>query len=300
MSFQHWKTCRGHWKIEGENLTIIPSPQRTPWLKGISAPPPPIDEAKQEETRIVFHIARLDDALLRLTSLEATQPQPGEANGLVIAPTGGLIRPGSQTRTFFFRRDKKTPANVQYSPDIPAGVRVLAEQANLTPGEALELASYVDSVHEKLGSGTVDLSVVQRIVDARREKIDFAQLFELTPDEVSAYRELMKLTGDRYSTAETLSSSGQLTATEESAVQKLRKVLRELNRLVVVLTHDFQTNSVQIDPSNWFNSNFGPSIDEEASQQHVGTRQQRFDLLRKTAAAVDDLQQWLNATVYSN
>ena len=294
---------RGRWKIEGENLIVIPSPEKTPWLKGISPPPPPIDEAKQDEVKRVFRIARLDDALLRLALLDASQSRPADANNAdnpLNPATGEVISPNAQPRTLFFRRDKDTPANVQYSPDIPAGVRVLAEQANLTPREALELASYFDSVHKKLTSGMVDLSVVQRIVDARREKIDFAQLFELTPDEVTAYRELMKLTGNRYSTASSLSSSGQLTATEESAVQKLEKVSTELNRIVVVLNHDLKANSVQIDPSNWFNSNFGPSIDEEVSQNRAGTRQPQFDLLRKAAAAVNDLQQYLNSTVYSN
>src|SRR5262249_13610018 len=145
----------------------------------------------------------------------------------------------------FYRRIGGTAAPQNYDPKLPESIRRLAVLARLTPDEAKSLLEVINgrpldskptNMHVLLKPENIDL--IERIDAARHQQINFAQLFELSADELNAFRELMRLVDDKYVTAGLVRDKGNLSPVEDSAMKKLDVVYSAFMNLTAAAGDD--------------------------------------------------------------
>src|SRR5690606_33663977 len=115
----------------------------------------------------------------------------------------------------------QTP-RAEYDNSIPAQIRRVAELADLTPEEAKWYSDWlIDYNKGKPEKDQIKLNAIEEIVAARSGTRDFAQLFDLTPDEAAAYVKLWELTNWDFESVAQLLRKQQLTELETRAVKKV-------------------------------------------------------------------------------
>ena len=125
-------------------------------------------------------------------------------------------------------------------------------------------------MHILLKPETIDL--IERIDAARHHQINFAQLFDLSTDELTAFRELMHLVDDKYATACLVGDKENLSSVEDSAMKKLDGLYSQFLNLVSASNDD------------------GTGI---------GTDKQRDPAVSKLVGYLGDLNEWLNVRIYA-
>jgi hypothetical protein len=183
-----------------------------------------------------YSIERIDDKFLRLTVNGMPEPTVNWTNGEK-GPTF------ETTPTLFFRRQVAEQAD-PYEPEIPKELRRLFALAQFSPEEAqIFYTGYID-LNGRRGGGRFEtprfasvedpavVGLVDRLVAARQHKIGFAELFGLDPQELAAFRELMRLGHGRYSTMVALAKNpDSLSPVELSAIKKTELFREKFSQL---------------------------------------------------------------------
>ncbi len=228
---------RGTWKIKDGTLTLRSEATPAAFLRGLVEPFPGETYLNRK-----LHVLRLDNALLRLQELpeQIANMEPGEG-GFDPRGSGAAASPGARaavgappdltairasvlSAVLFYHRDNEKSAQQPFDSSIPADFRRIAELAQLTPSDALALIDMFDAANRfsKQVREQLHWELIEKVVQARNGKLDFAELFQLTADEAKAYKDLLALPGSTYSTICSLADQGQLAPEELSAVNKLK------------------------------------------------------------------------------
>ncbi|HZZ28511.1 MAG TPA: M56 family metallopeptidase, partial [Pirellulales bacterium] len=219
----------------------------------------------------VFAIERLDDTLLRLKIVDGRQVMLSFQND------GASLRP-ENTPTLFFRRENPGSTNPAYAAEIPPEIKQLAQLAGLTPDEAQLLAGMHDN-RDSVNIQQQGVDLISRAAAGRAHRIDFAELFNLNPEEAKAFVDLMGMVDDRYATALTL-TAGNLSPTETSTMQKLQDFRNQLGDVYI---------SAQQLQSPWRGS----------AAELNKNRQADARVRNKVVRLVQELNDWLDKSVYN-
>ena len=232
-------------------------------------------------------IAKVDDSFLRLVS--------------VLTDRKGQQTTGAPK---FFRRAQTKPVEPQVAEDLPKEFQRIAELACLNADEGRSLVNWATALKKQPGSSRpeLNLDVVDRGLAARGGKIDFADLFHLTADEAAGYRELNRLT-DGFSAICVLADQGQLTPSELSALDKLKKYKAQIDATGMLVMRSIANSgpsyvstamadgagatgdSARIDA--------GPSMPTTPSPAAV-----QLEMLYKLQTLIGELHSWLACTVF--
>jgi hypothetical protein len=200
-----------------------------------------------------FKIVRLDDSFLRMTPIVSNEP-------------GGV---GADTGTYFYRRDKEKSAPQQFDSSVPDELKQLAELAQLTPKDALSLLEWFKSHHLR----DMQLQLIDRIASARRGKLDFQELFDLTEVENKSLAELLDLVGG-LDQIYGLADVGQLAPDEAGAATKLRQLKNDLSEIK-------------------------GALEKSAGEQSAVNPPERLNALSKLKAYIDELAWYMDETVFN-
>ena len=104
--------------------------------------------------------------------------------------------------TVFYSRLHPERLNAQPLSELPQEARRFAQLAQLTPEEVQELTkSHMLDSKENPNVKSENLKSLDRAIAARYREIGFAELFGLSEEEASAYRDLMNLVDSDYDAA---------------------------------------------------------------------------------------------------
>lgn len=320
----------GRWSIQDDGSLALVFDKTIPTLRGL--PPPAaadpasdIQAISEADRTTIYGIIKLDATLLRM-------------KGDVSRPVhGGSV---TETWTYFFRRvdnEKLSDATKGLPPDA----RRFAELIKFDADEAKAFGEYFQALSEPTDGKVARFDLLEKIVAAKRRKIDFAELFDLTPEEAEACGELLKLAkgplyptndGDRpappiafveggetkfassrFGKALRLADQGQLTGSELSAINKLKKFEAELEAtsqliqspLVEVegaLARIVQYQAAEQEVQKAAKHEGLPVPPNTASQAEVDAwlKEPGARMLRKLVAFVRELEYWMNATVFTS
>ena len=208
--WQVFVASQGTWQVQDNRLVLANNDRIALWDKAQA------DGGTRVNTSCRFDILRLDNGLLRLRLVPDRTTQHG---------------------TFFFRRAEQKPIDQEFSAVPPEFRRVLAAAA-MTPDEAAAMVDWLKA--QKLDS-PAQLEVIDRLLQARRHQVTLAQLFGMSNEEATAFREVVMQVGSDYERLVSLATSDLLTPTERKAVDKATSVITDLRRLTEELPMDVQT-----------------------------------------------------------
>jgi hypothetical protein len=291
----------GTWKLEGDNLVINYVPAMSV-LRGFN------DHVQSGQGIVVqmpdqwptdfspgpagmtakMNIVRLDDALLRLTSIVTD-----EQGGAVAAPMAPK----------FFRRVDPMAATPKFAADAPKELDDVAHLARLNADEAHRLSQWLDDVNLELKAAKqspLHLDVVDRGHSAWAGKLDFKELFHLTAEEATAYRDLMKLAGG-FNAICVLSDQGQLTPVETKALDKLKKFRLEVDHVAAAIGRGMSASGFAPMSGGFAGGDGGaPTVGGSSDPAGANPRDQSyFEMLYKLQTLLIELDSWLSSTVYA-
>jgi hypothetical protein len=181
----------------------------------------------------------------------------------------------------FFRRVDEPAARPTLADDLPENIRRLAILAELSPDDAAALAQPKIDWLKEWQVSEAQLKLIERVALARRGKMDLAELFELSPEEATAYAELYRLTQANFKAIEQLADKEQLTPLELATVKKLRAARDEFERGIGAMK--IGTAKIRLGERD-----VAPKLDAKTLQA-----------LGKLYPAIDRLAEFPNATVFA-
>jgi beta-lactamase regulating signal transducer with metallopeptidase domain len=184
---------RGQWTIGPDGALQIDYDEQNIWNTafGLNHAPSP-----QNPSPYIYEIVRLNGSFLRLRNNQ------------------------SADTLFFHRVDEK--AEEQPLTDVPDELRPLLAAAQFTPDEAKQLLALFNS--EQID--TAALKTIGQVLQAYRHQIDLKQLYGMSPDEVSAFKELLTESGNKLDAHDLfkLAAAGQLSPLEQNGIAKIKAV----------------------------------------------------------------------------
>jgi beta-lactamase regulating signal transducer with metallopeptidase domain len=173
------------------------------------------DSSKENpmQRRAVYQILRLDHDFLRLKEVANIPSEP-----------------------LFFRRVEEKSADEQFAA-IPAELRAIPAAARLTPEEAAALVDWFKA--HKIDASK--LTLIERIIQARRHKITLAEVFGMTPEEATALHDVVQQANGDYSRLNSLAARNQLSPVEVRALGKMTAVNDELTTVLRAMPMDSPT-----------------------------------------------------------
>jgi hypothetical protein len=165
------------------------------------------------QRRAVFQILRLDQEFLRLKQVANVPSDP-----------------------LFFRRVEEKSADEQFAA-IPAEFRAIPAAARLTPEEAAAMVDWFKA--HKIDASK--LALIERIIQARRQKITLANVFGMTPEEATAFHDIVQQANGDYSRLNALAARNQLSPVEVRALRKLTVFSDELTTVLRAMPIDSPT-----------------------------------------------------------
>jgi hypothetical protein len=223
----------GSWKInstDGKNQLALTMNTNGVGLRGLT-----VAEPSSQNTVNHFVIVLLDNSFLRLSAAGR--------------PVAFYRRINTDSAT----SDKTTET---FSESLPSDFVKLAKLAGLSADEAkgswdvLNMRSGFSSTRwvpiEK-----IPFNLLLRIEEARRQRIDFAEFFEMSPEEATAFRDIYKLSGSSIGMVRQLDRKGQLRPIEHAAIEKVDSFgtrSSDAMKQVDDLTNEDQLNRLQNRP----------------------------------------------------
>jgi hypothetical protein len=286
----------GRWRLEDDALMLVYQPAPA-LLKGLTdgevvpAVQPsdqwPTDFSPSGSAFIArMSIAKVDESFLRLVS--------------VLTDRKGRQTPGSPK---FFRRAQTKQVEPQVADSLPKEYQRIAELACLNVDEGRSLVKWATELKKQPNSGRLELNLdaVDRGLAARAGKIDFAELFHLTADEAAGYRDLNRLT-DGFSAVCVLADQGQLTPSELSALDKLKKYKAQIDATGMQVMKSIAGSGPAF-VSTAMASDAGGSGEPAASNSGTSAPTAspaavQLEMLYKLQTLVGELHSWLACTVF--
>jgi hypothetical protein len=165
-------------------------------LRGLPKLPFSSGELNQQNYRVLL----LDDSYLRVC--------PSEKD--------------TTSDTLFFRKVQPEAAKPKAVTTSRRDVQLLATIADLNATEAAAIADANGDWAKAWGIELDDLEGLARLAAAKRGEIEFAELFQLSAEEMTAYSSLYSLTGGDFNQLADLWVRQQLSGVESAAVKKIK------------------------------------------------------------------------------
>lgn len=301
----------GRWKMEGDTLVLIYQPAALS-LRGFTEAAPgagttqPTDLWPTDFTAAGnvytgrLSVVRVDDSLLRLMGMaQMVGDQRSE-----MVPTSPK----------FFKHLDNQQATPKFAADVPKELQNIAQLTCMNADEAHLMVQWFTDANKNLEAQHrkgMHFDLIDRLQAARNGKIDFAELFQLTPEEAKDYREVNKLAGG-IGAVSTLAEQGQLTPIEQSALKKITKFKTEIDSIGAMIDYE---SRMLANPGGGAAGEIGfpmpgtiptdevPSIKENvgATPSYLGSADNhvRTEMISKLQTLLIELDSWLTSTVFN-